>query len=82
MLNILNNIIQVETMSLNVSDAVDYKGISADKSKTAGWVPAALILGLYMCLAEFHKLPGSQKLKSNLNSRMLIYSTCQSYPTS
>lgn len=33
-------------MSREVSDAVDYKGFSADRSKTGGWVPAALILGL------------------------------------
>ncbi|GKE07419.1 hypothetical protein Tco_1399437, partial [Tanacetum coccineum] len=30
--------------SLTVSDAVDYKGFPADRSKTGGWVPAALIL--------------------------------------
>jgi hypothetical protein len=34
-------------MSWTVSDAVDYKGFPADKSKTGGWVTAALILGLY-----------------------------------
>lgn len=33
-------------MSWTVADAVDYKGFPADKSKTGGWVPAALILGL------------------------------------
>ncbi|CAI9758968.1 unnamed protein product [Fraxinus pennsylvanica] len=33
-------------MSLTVADAVDYKGYPADKSKTGGWVPAALILGI------------------------------------
>ncbi|CAA2964560.1 NRT1 PTR FAMILY [Olea europaea subsp. europaea] len=33
-------------MSLIVADAVDYKGYPADKSKTGGWVPAALILGI------------------------------------
>ncbi|RRT81306.1 hypothetical protein B296_00003150 [Ensete ventricosum] len=32
--------------SWSVADAVDYKGLPADKSKTGGWVPAALILGL------------------------------------
>ncbi|KAM7276906.1 hypothetical protein ACFE04_018772 [Oxalis oulophora] len=32
-------------MSWIVSDAVDYKGFPADKSKTGGWVPAALSLG-------------------------------------
>ncbi|KAL8125711.1 hypothetical protein AgCh_013101 [Apium graveolens] len=36
-------------MSLKVSDAVDYKGFPADKSKTGGWVPAALILGIEIC---------------------------------
>ncbi|XP_019229419.1 PREDICTED: protein NRT1/ PTR FAMILY 6.2 [Nicotiana attenuata] len=35
-----------EMMSWTVSDAVDYKGSPADKSKTGGWVPAALILGI------------------------------------
>jgi len=33
-------------MSWTVGDAVDYKGFPADRSKTGGWVPAALILGL------------------------------------
>lgn len=33
-------------MSSSVADAVDYKGFPADRSKTGGWVPAALILGL------------------------------------
>ncbi|MBA0732040.1 hypothetical protein Gogos_016155 [Gossypium gossypioides] len=32
-------------MSWTVADAVDYKGFPADRSKTGGWVPAALILG-------------------------------------
>lgn len=32
-----------------VSDAVDYKGFPADKSKTGGWIPAALILGIEIC---------------------------------
>lgn len=35
-----------EKLSWIVSDAVDYKGSPADRSKTGGWVPAALILGL------------------------------------
>lgn len=39
-------------MSLTVYDAVDYKGFPADKSKTGGWVPAALILGSSICFAE------------------------------
>uniref|UniRef100_A0A2P2PJT2 Protein NRT1/ PTR FAMILY 6.2-like n=1 Tax=Rhizophora mucronata TaxID=61149 RepID=A0A2P2PJT2_RHIMU len=33
-------------MSWTVSDAVDSKGLPADRSKTGGWVPAALILGI------------------------------------
>lgn len=33
--------------SLTVADAVDYKGCPANRSKTGGWVPAALILGLH-----------------------------------
>ncbi|KAM0037192.1 putative proton-dependent oligopeptide transporter family, PTR2 family proton/oligopeptide symporter [Helianthus debilis subsp. tardiflorus] len=36
-------------MSLTVADAVDYKGFPADRSKTGGWVPAALILGIEIC---------------------------------
>ncbi|KAI7735725.1 hypothetical protein M8C21_030653, partial [Ambrosia artemisiifolia] len=35
--------------SLTVADAVDYKGFPADRSKTGGWVPAALILGIEIC---------------------------------
>ncbi|KAM0030979.1 putative proton-dependent oligopeptide transporter family, PTR2 family proton/oligopeptide symporter [Helianthus debilis subsp. tardiflorus] len=35
--------------SLPVADAVDYKGFPADRSKTGGWVPAALILGIEIC---------------------------------
>lgn len=38
-----------EKMSLTVGDAVDYKGFPADKTKTGGWVPAALILGIEIC---------------------------------
>lgn len=34
-------------MGWTAADAVDYKGFPADKSKTGGWVPAALILGLF-----------------------------------
>lgn len=37
-------------MSWAVADAVDYKGFPADKSKTGGWIPAALILGIYAAL--------------------------------
>lgn len=33
-------------MSWIVTEAVDYKGFPADRSKTGGWIPAALILGL------------------------------------
>ena len=33
-------------LSWTVADAVDYKGFPADKSKTGGWIPAALILGI------------------------------------
>ncbi|KAK7264939.1 hypothetical protein RJT34_32552 [Clitoria ternatea] len=33
-------------MSWTVADAVDYKGFPADRSKTGGWAPAALILGI------------------------------------
>lgn len=35
-------------MSWTVADAVDYKGFPADRSKTGGWVPAALILGKFI----------------------------------
>ncbi|GMJ11101.1 NRT1/ PTR family 6.2 [Hibiscus trionum] len=38
-----------EKMSLTVADAVDYKGFPADKSRTGGWVPAALSLGIEIC---------------------------------
>uniref|UniRef100_A0A1S8ACI2 Major facilitator superfamily protein n=1 Tax=Citrus limon TaxID=2708 RepID=A0A1S8ACI2_CITLI len=34
-----------EMVSWTVADAVDYKGFPADRSKTGGWVPAALSLG-------------------------------------
>ncbi|KAL4341553.1 hypothetical protein GQ457_08G004130 [Hibiscus cannabinus] len=37
-----------EKMSLT-ADAVDYKGFPADKSRTGGWVPAALSLGIEIC---------------------------------
>ncbi|KAL2929540.1 Protein NRT1/ PTR FAMILY 6.2 [Bienertia sinuspersici] len=36
-------------MSWAVADALDYKGEPADRTKTGGWVPAALILGIEMC---------------------------------
>lgn len=35
--------------SLTVTDAVDYKGLPANRAKTGGWVPAALILGIEIC---------------------------------
>ncbi|ESW26989.1 hypothetical protein PHAVU_003G164000 [Phaseolus vulgaris] len=35
-----------EKMSWIVTEAVDYKGFPADRSKTGGWIPAALILGI------------------------------------
>ncbi|MCL7050748.1 hypothetical protein MKW94_002062 [Papaver nudicaule] len=38
-----------EKMSWAVSDAVDFKGFPADRSKTGGWVPAAMILGIEIC---------------------------------
>ncbi|XP_038695852.1 protein NRT1/ PTR FAMILY 6.2-like [Tripterygium wilfordii] len=38
-----------EKMSWSAVDAVDYKGFPADKSKTGGWVPAALSLGIEIC---------------------------------
>lgn len=38
-------------MSWAVADAVDYKDSPADRSKTGGWVPAALVLGLF---SSFH----------------------------
>lgn len=37
-------------MSWTVSDAVNYKGFPADKSKTGGWTTASLILGLHLSL--------------------------------
>ncbi|KAE8718925.1 Protein NRT1/ PTR FAMILY 6.2 [Hibiscus syriacus] len=36
-------------MSWTVADAVDYKGFPADRLKTGGWVPAALVLGIEVC---------------------------------
>lgn len=35
--------------SWTVADAVDYKGFPADRTKTGGWVRAALILGIEIC---------------------------------
>ncbi|KAG8045010.1 hypothetical protein GUJ93_ZPchr0008g12210 [Zizania palustris] len=32
-----------------VRDAVDYRGCPADRSKTGGWVAAALVLGIELC---------------------------------
>lgn len=39
-------LLQEEKMSWAVADAVDHKGFPADRAKTGGWVPAALVLGL------------------------------------
>ncbi|KAK6941644.1 Proton-dependent oligopeptide transporter family, partial [Dillenia turbinata] len=36
-------------MSWTVADAVDYSGVPANKAKTGGWIPAALILGIEIC---------------------------------
>ncbi|KAF5482158.1 hypothetical protein F2P56_002748, partial [Juglans regia] len=36
-------------MTWTVADAVDYYGFPADRSKTGGWVPAALILVVEVC---------------------------------
>lgn len=36
-------------MHWEVADAVDYEGGPADRTKTGGWVPAALILGIEIC---------------------------------
>lgn len=33
-------------MSWTVADAVNYKGLPADRTKTGGWMPAALVLGI------------------------------------
>ncbi|XP_061992444.1 protein NRT1/ PTR FAMILY 6.2-like [Rosa rugosa] len=38
-----------EKMSGSAADALDYKGFPADKSRTGGWVAAALILGIEIC---------------------------------
>ncbi|XP_059637978.1 protein NRT1/ PTR FAMILY 6.2 [Cornus florida] len=38
-----------EKMSWTVADAVDSKGSPADRTKTGGWAPAALILGIEIC---------------------------------
>lgn len=39
--------------SIVVADAVDYKGHPADKSKTGGWLSAALITVVYMFLPSW-----------------------------
>lgn len=49
MFEILETEIMDEKMSWSVSDAVDYKGFPADRTKTGGWVPATLILGIEIC---------------------------------
>lgn len=43
-------------MSLTIADALDYKGFPADRSKTGGWVPAALILGLFSHFVKYDLL--------------------------
>ncbi|KAK6236217.1 hypothetical protein SCA6_011554 [Theobroma cacao] len=40
-------------MSWTVADAVDYKGFPADRSKTGGWIPAALILGMIVTSSPY-----------------------------
>ncbi|KAL8483774.1 hypothetical protein ACS0TY_026455 [Phlomoides rotata] len=52
--------LQAEKMSLTVADAVDYKGFPAERSKTGGWVTAALILvNLVTYLGGVMHLPSS-----------------------
>ena len=41
-------------MSLTVADAMDYEGFPAKRSETGGWVPAALILGLFLLTLITH----------------------------
>jgi hypothetical protein len=60
-------------MSWTVSDAIDYKGFPADKSKTGGWVTAALILGLY------HSLPNLKKNKKIYLIRFLFSFLLKNY---
>ncbi|GKV03279.1 hypothetical protein SLEP1_g15611 [Rubroshorea leprosula] len=38
-----------EKINCNVADAVDYKGFPVNKSRTGGWVRAALIIGTEIC---------------------------------
>jgi peptide/histidine transporter 3/4 len=38
-----------EKSSWAVADAVNFNGFPADRTKTGGWVPAALILGIEVC---------------------------------
>ncbi|KAL2548572.1 Protein NRT1/PTR FAMILY 6.2 [Forsythia ovata] len=38
-----------ENIVSSAANALDYKGFPADKSKTGGWIPAALILGIEFC---------------------------------
>ena len=45
-------------MSWTAADAVDYKGFPADKSRTGGWVSAALILGMYSLIFQLIWLTG------------------------
>ncbi|TYH61324.1 hypothetical protein ES332_D07G044000v1 [Gossypium tomentosum] len=63
-------------MSWTVADAVDYKGFPADRSKTGGWVPAALILGMLVASTSFYiglcrspNLPGPYQ-QNNPNNKL------------
>ncbi|CAA2953925.1 NRT1 PTR FAMILY -like [Olea europaea subsp. europaea] len=38
-----------EKIVSSAANALDYKGFPADKSKTGGWIPASLILGIEFC---------------------------------
>ncbi|KAJ4958322.1 hypothetical protein NE237_025433 [Protea cynaroides] len=38
-----------EKMSSTVADAEDYRGFPAERTKTGGWMPAALILAIEIC---------------------------------
>lgn len=38
-----------EKIVSSAANALDYKGFPADKSKTGGWLPASLILGIEFC---------------------------------
>ena len=59
-------------MSWTVADAVDYKGFPADRSKTGGWIPAALILGLFVCLFVYYYIYHSLTMHFSLHIISLI----------